>query len=188
MGEATLLISAIQDYFTISIHASRGGSDDFLCGYIVFALKFQSTLPVGEATNLQTTSRLPQAISIHASRGGSDHRIPRAKALCCDFNPRFPWGKRHKLSKYMYESFDFNPRFPWGKRRSVAGTRVRVRNISIHASRGGSDGDNSPNVSGSGNFNPRFPWGKRRRSWYSSARTWTFQSTLPVGEATQRCI
>ena len=79
--------------------------------------------------------------------------------------------------------------------------------ISIHASRGGSD---SQGFSSQGyttvfqstlpvgeatfeqcyhaketeNFNPRFPWGKRRRPSISGIIYLQFQSTLPVGEAT----
>ena len=102
---------------TISIHASRGGSDysiaegpkerfDFnprfpwgkrLCMKALEAAetRFQSTLPVGEATRKTAA----------ASRG---HAY---------FNPRFPWGKRHRQRVFHLLRPYFNPRFPWGKRR-----------------------------------------------------------------------
>ena len=55
---------------------------------------FQSTLPVGEATQVFFYYREKFAISIHASRGGSDWRVDAASRRAEDFNPRFPWGKR----------------------------------------------------------------------------------------------
>ena len=80
---------------------------------------------------------------------------------------------------------NFNPRFPWGKRLEAAYAHIRKSNISIHASRGGSDlwsgllsrrrnrfqstlpvGEATlPDAAGAAlhqYFNPRFPWGKRR--------------------------
>ena len=57
---------------TISIHASRGGSD--LLGQQLQQLfpLFQSTLPAGEATAELVPVLQQMTISIHASRGGSD--------------------------------------------------------------------------------------------------------------------
>ena len=79
----------------ISIHASRGGSDEWGIigidevkgfqstlpageatiiydnGIHVLDL-FQSTLPAGEATQAPDAVTVEKAISIHASRGGSD--------------------------------------------------------------------------------------------------------------------
>ena len=79
---------------------------------------FQSTLPVGEATLNDIPTLLAEVISIHASRGGSDTLSVKAVLLIFDFNPRFPWGKRHP-----------DPALEWTKQ----------ERISIHASRGGSD-------------------------------------------------
>ena len=56
---------------SISIHASRGGSDANSVG-IVSQKTFQSTLPAGEATNADNAFIQQLTISIHASRGGSD--------------------------------------------------------------------------------------------------------------------
>ena len=55
----------------------------------------------------------------------------------------------------------FNPRFPWGKRLHPVG-RYNLRR----------------------HFNPRFPWGKRRARQGETRIIKIFQSTLPVGEAT----
>ena len=57
--------------------------------------------------------------------------------------------------------------------------------ISIHASRGGSDRlDGFREFGTEFHFNPRFPWGKRRKNLLQSLFWEKFQSTLPVGEAT----
>ena len=94
VGEATAALFHKYAGRTISIHASRGGSDVIPSLMLLRTLVFQSTLPVGEATNDNSTrgsskafqSTLPvgeatlfarlqlsaRGISIHASRGGSD--------------------------------------------------------------------------------------------------------------------
>ena len=150
-----------------------------------YLLQFQSTLPAGEAT-----SRLHAlAVYIH------------------HFNPRFPRGERHCFSHHHTTFFNFNPRFPRGKRPRIPTTGLLNPDISIHASRGGSDGKRSPEGLCGSHFNPRFPRGKRlsdaafcgRYTWISihasrggSDKTepilisfsGLFQSTLPAGEAT----
>ena len=56
----------------ISIHAPRGGSD-YPGRYPFLSLEqFQSTLPVGGATNAGDLIPIYCDISIHAPRGGSD--------------------------------------------------------------------------------------------------------------------
>ena len=150
----------------ISIHASRGGSDKYHragCKYLkkfqstlpvgeatvygnptcVGTSRFQSTLPVGEATPQERFGGKPVVISIHASRGGSDK-----KPFFCN----------------------------------------RRRDISIHASRGGSDPADFCNSRLFYDFNPRFPWGKRLLYPPSASVRVKFQSTLPVGEATQKSV
>ena len=95
VGEATIAFDAAAPAAIISIHASRGGSDHRPpgdgsgCGMISIhasrggsdkpwlrshstVLRFQSTLPVGEATEIKGRLSHMLAISIHASRGGSD--------------------------------------------------------------------------------------------------------------------
>ena len=63
----------------ISIHASRGGSDE--------------AGGVGVAESM---------ISIHASRGGSDKAAYSSMILTNDFNPRFPRGKRRAPFSLIY--------------------------------------------------------------------------------------
>ena len=123
------------------------------------------------------------------------------------FNPRFPWGKRppnYGLNQWqgnisihasrggsdppLYLPIEkqkyFNPRFPWGKRPRKVCVARWYGYISIHASRGGSDWPTSQGQLKSDYFNPRFPWGKRHRCLYPLTLHNLFQSTLPVGEAT----
>ena len=169
----------------ISIHASRGGSDNSLeyppAKYFDFNPRFpwgkrpstfcpsgavsafQSTLPVGEATKRREKSMENEKISIHASRGGSDKPVPMRAFILVHFNPRFPWGKR--LAKFLIKHNHVN--------------------ISIHASRGGSDAERPLRQIDHRHFNPRFPWGKRLICFSLAVLISSFQSTLPVGEATR---
>ena len=100
----------------ISIHASRGGSDLWRTEGMPSTLRFQSTLPAGEATithqkmtpyfrisihasrggsdPVRFSYMLAPGISIHASRGGSDTPWAWFSPVCWHFNPRFPRGKR----------------------------------------------------------------------------------------------
>ena len=57
-------------------------------------LLFQSTLPVGGATQIVAQERLDRIISIHAPRGGSDSQYGERLPVLLDFNPRSPWGER----------------------------------------------------------------------------------------------
>ena len=146
--------------------------------------RFQSTLPVGGATDRNLRLFIVTGISIHAPRGGSDkHNAIRLHFLLISIHaPRggsdcFNFQKRSRLCY-------FNPRSPWGERLGV------MCGILLTAY-----------------FNPRSPWGERparrhhgRKSEYisihaprggSDEKLWTvcasllrFQSTLPVGGAT----
>ena len=104
----------------ISIHAPRGGSDD-----------------------MDFLSKLKQDISIHAPRGGSDQLV----------------------EKWQYHLFYFNPRSPWGERHRSRAWADRMLLISIHAPRGGSDLDLAALERVHGYFNPRSPWGERQQRY-----------------------
>ena len=122
----------------ISIHASRGGSDQQVKDILVYLPEFQSTLPAGEATAPRDCGSPETGISIHASRGGSDDNVGQCFILPPNFNPRFPRGKRLTMSCSASRLFNFNPRFPRGKRPQCHAV-LQGCSISIHASRGGSD-------------------------------------------------
>ncbi len=126
--------------FIISIHASRGGSDDKEAIMIDRYLRFQSTLPAGEATRMGKEVADRRVISIHASRGGSD-RVLDSLAECKQvFQSTLPAGE---ATRYR------------------CGARSHPEVISIHASRGGSDYPYPTLPIPTMHFNPRFPRGKR---------------------------
>ena len=102
-------------------------------------------------------------ISIHASRGGSDKSLDGQATLGTDFNPRFPWGKRLRLSPSTEALLKFQSTLPVGEATFDLREHQSRGFISIHASRGGSD----PNGTS------------------AEITAMVFQSTLPVGEATE---
>ena len=125
-------------------------------------------------------------ISIHASRGGSDPAYEREKAERLNFNPRFPWGKRHPLVCGTVQLGDISIHASRGGSDPARQHAALHRKISIHASRGGSDpahlqtlfkGEISIHASRGGS-DDKIPVLK--------ACTPAFQSTLPVGEATSK--
>ena len=127
---------------------------------------------------------------------------------CLDFNPRSPWGERPCCAFTRSCVPDFNPRSPWGERPGSAwgstvvlvfqstlpvggATRLQRQHqlqhtISIHAPRGGSDQQQAVKAAADDNFNPRSPWGERRAFPPFFHVMVGFQSTLPVGGATEQ--
>ena len=61
---------------------------------LVSARLFQSTLPVGGATQRRHCTAAWGSISIHAPRGGSDRPTGTRSFDRYNFNPRSPWGER----------------------------------------------------------------------------------------------
>ena len=145
----------------ISIHAPRGGSD--FCGAknlrrrFIFQStlpvggatafnqlsaderKFQSTLPVGGATQRRRTCIHLVLISIHAPRGGSDVNALVVLATLWYFNPRSPWGERHRELIKSILSMKFQSTLPVGGATGRISSAASFTGISIHAPRGGSD-------------------------------------------------
>ena len=117
-GGSDVADGLIQKQMNISIHASRGGSDLVIGGGIGIRISFQSTLPVGEATRFPT----------------------RRRRKSDDFNPRFPWGKRHIFLACREKPDIFQSTLPVGEATAAQLVKALSHN----------------------NFNPRFPWGKRR--------------------------
>ena len=150
---------------TISIHASRGGSD----------FKILVSAPAAE-------------ISIHASRGGSDMPASTVIIAMGNFNPRFPRGKRRCVRFSFWMSLLFQSTLPAGEATGLTQTSIHWSKfqstlpageatphplqqashcqISIHASRGGSDPG----------------------SLFCFTGHFSFQSTLPAGEATYQSV
>ena len=143
----------------ISIHASRGGSDANSVG-IVSQKTFQSTLPAGEATKLQTPT-IKQTEFQSTLPAGEATNKPKRLRRCHDFNPRFPRGKRLLLSVLLVAVLIFQSTLPAGEATGSFPNRSRILLISIHASRGGSDAAFFSHSLNNLYFNPRFPRGKR---------------------------
>ena len=173
----------------ISIHAPRGGSDlgdVFLLGH---QIQFQSTLPVGGATNSNRpvsifrqhfNPRSPWGerlcavialffqplISIHAPRGGSDWACLLTRPSAGYFNPRSPWGERLQLFLHISGSYHhFNPRSPWGER-PVAPESAARNTMPFQSTLpvGGATRQGHVHRGAPADFNPRSPWGERRAS------------------------
>ena len=85
------LIKTIKDI--ISIHAPLTGSDQKVHGVAADAL-----------------------ISIHAPLTGSDFDSVTPFPPADYFNPRSPYGERHRGKWFPGNSDDFNPRSPYGER------------------------------------------------------------------------
>ena len=178
MGSPLLLLRML-----ISIHASRGGSDDI-----------HVTQLIGSCD-----------ISIHASRGGSDCRHRSHKPFPLYFNPRFPRGKRPLIrvgsftptefqstlpageaTTHAFRSPDwriyFNPRFPRGKRQSsgILSSGSTLFQSTLPAGEATSGLPASP--SADAYFNPRFPRGKRLSNAYTAGEGKDFNPRFPRGK------
>ena len=96
VGEATGLeyVTAADTALDISIHASRGGSDESVISFFPHPVYFNPRFPWGKRQRKVLNTMRQIFISIHASRGGSDGQRIEAVKCPVDFNPRFPWGKR----------------------------------------------------------------------------------------------
>ena len=139
VGEAT---STKMTTFSQSKHFNPRfpwGKRPVASAYVAKSGIFQSTLPVGEATYSPVGYSADGRISIHASRGGSDpSRLPMWQSRAY-FNPRFPWGKRPIRRLDTQPTEEFQSTLPVGEAtRGLANAMGRM-DISIHASRGGSD-------------------------------------------------
>ena len=193
-------------YWIISIHAPRGGSDPKKDCAIQsqqyfnprspwgerrnmalakrLLIKFQSTLPVGGATQVFHDTSDIKMISIHAPRGGSDCFSTILTSKVKTFQSTLPVGGATTNLTICQDLFHisihaprggsdglylpiwfapsyFNPRSPWGERLKWYATNVISKDISIHAPRGGSDSGGNPKGNIGKDFNPRSPWGER---------------------------
>jgi len=146
----------------VSIHAPRGGSDSGGVLPILCNVEFQSTLPVGGATDATSGDHRRDVVSIHAPRGGSDLGDVVAGSLTT-VSIHAPRGGSDPLANIpQILTGSFNPRSPWGERRDPADQLAGLSRVSIHAPRGGSDTSQA----------------------VVAHQVCGFQSTLPVGGAT----
>ena len=123
---------------------------------------FQSTLPARGATATSGAGTQTKEISIHAPRTGSDGGVSEHHRAPLNFNPRSPHGERLLCVYDKSQNINFNPRSPHGERRRLRLRRCRLRRISIHAPRTGSDRvDDYHRWMRYLHFNPRSPHGER---------------------------
>ena len=169
----------------ISIHAPRMGSDACPSHTLPASANFNPRSPDGErqvnlgriVTGGEFQSTLPGWGATFPSWRGDHHRQ--------DFNPRSPDGERRFQIVRTSECFAyFNPRSPDGERRYHRHAVRRVRQISIHAPRMGSDRRNYARHGCGLDFNPRSPDGERLRYRCGMLKRSLFQSTLPGWGAT----
>ena len=98
MRDATILF-AVKDFASfISIHASHAGCDSQATEVIMAMIKFQSTHPMRDATELAGNCKNYRIISIHASHAGCDCSIRQSQSTTLYFNPRIPCGMRHSCA------------------------------------------------------------------------------------------
>ena len=129
VGRATLSPCKIPCRTSISIHALRGegdarrsyhGNDNYNFNprppwggrpkensLTKAAQTFQSTPSVGRATALTGSIQTRKYISIHALRGEGDTPASAALSVIRYFNPRPPWGGRHRLVNFIAKSVKF---------------------------------------------------------------------------------
>ncbi len=148
--------------------------------------EFQSTLPGWGATSEAEALRDELGISIHAPRMGSDQSHHGGLRPGTYFNPRSPDGERRCVGSCSTGRGDFNPRSPDGERHVLQHADQRMRVISIHAPRMGSDLSVSMSVPETSDFNPRSPDGERPGHDSHEASMSLFQSTLPGWGATAK--
>ncbi len=130
-----------REYFGISIHAPRVGSDFFslerLCGKSAISIhaprvgsdffqrrkNCQRTISIHAPRVGSDLLPLKQSklffISIHAPRVGSDSFYIRRTLLNANFNPRSPCGERLRSADCRRCKHNFNPRSPCGERHFI---------------------------------------------------------------------
>ena len=142
-GEATSSSRFCSSDLKISIHASREGSDQSAPHCTSSARNFNPRFPRGKRRR-EIIIMARNLISIHASREGSDLFILISPFYFFNFNPRFPRGKRLNVHSLLCTLGIFQSTLPAGEATRNLLDFARFLEISIHASRGGSDGIISP--------------------------------------------
>ena len=110
-----------------------------------------------------------------------------------DFNPRIPYGMRHRCSSSCASDLLFQSTHPvWDATHRVV-PQGDTHTISIHASRMGCDCPSRCSGRFRPYFNPRIPYGMRHNHTLQATGLMEFQSTHPVWDATQagrpvRCV
>ena len=160
-GEATFQPVSFAVVLIISIHASRGGSDNIKAGDNVAWNGFQSTLPAGEATS--DINLLMRFVRFQSTLpAGEATLLMNPPELDFKFQSTLPAGEATVFIVWFCKTLQFQSTLPAGEATKVHDDVVLVLHISIHASRGGSDCRSHLGALWALYFNPRFPRGKRR--------------------------
>ena len=150
---------------------------------------FQSTRPVRGATETQPERGVKMGVSIHAPRTGRDQRGLRSFAAQKRFNPRAPYGARHRQAEPPNINHRFNPRAPYGARpQAGADMQQSFEFQSTRPVRGA-----TPPPAGTGNEAPHVSihaprTGRDCRRLHRTLTSSMFQSTRPVRGATNNCV
>ena len=167
---------------------------------------FQSTLPLRGATTELEQATSAMAISIHAPLTGSDLNCLFGRYGAFYFNPRSPYGERHRdtgdyFPQVVFQSTlplrgatnagpnqsaveNFNPRSPYGERRGMVIGSFRFLTISIHAPLTGSDSVRTDILERISAFQSTLPLRGATPIDPPWRRQCRFQSTLPLRGAT----
>ena len=177
---------AIEDIIdTISIHAPRAGSDQWVSQLAPRDSYFNPRSPCGERllTTLVLLNRF--SISIHAPRAGSDQTADFINCIAFGFQSTLPVRGATWLipCSSAYSAFQSTLPVRGATKKDVID--VYKTQISIHAPRAGSDDRRKTSLCKKHNFNPRSPCGERPFSCLFLKIHVPFQSTLPVRGATQ---
>ena len=145
---------------------------------------FQSTLPVGGATDLFIYLYLPEHISIHAPRGGSDRpgQPPLRAGAISIHAPR--GGSDLIFRRKLLPHLAFQSTLPVGGATFLVSIPGCLALFQSTLPVGGATSISAKQPDGMENFNPRSPWGERRCFVFLRLQPNQFQSTLPVGGAT----
>ena len=194
----------------ISIHAPRTGRDPFVATSSTARRHFNPRSPHGERLNGVFTLGNAAIISIHAPRTGSDAMRRGWPPDRGRFQSTLParGATQSPISPAQHSIFQSTLPARGATHRRGHGARLRGISIhaprtgsdenpewledglmiSIHAPRTGSDGASPQRPPPSRHFNPRSPHGERLMALVERLKIRLFQSTLPARGATQKVI
>ena len=125
-------------------------------------MQFQSTRPIRGATAGRGVVEGPQPISIHAPHTGRDLTAASGSSRPRNFNPRAPYGARHRSRGHTGQRADISIHAPHTGRDGQGSRPDRQAHaISIHAPHTGRDWSARSGAAHGRNFNPRAPYGAR---------------------------
>ena len=172
------------DWYYISIHAPREGSDKLCDSLSCFFRNFNPRSPWRERRTRCDCRCKYRKISIHAPREGSDNKPFLVFQGIINFNPRSPWRERPVGFVNPNDQPHFNPRSPWRERRRTGnGCDISDGFQSTLPVKGATVLEDIIHTAFC-YFNPRSPWRERQVIGKHDGSLRSFQSTLPVKGAT----